>query len=548
MRQITLNQAIVSVAVAAMLPIVIFGLLQSVANRRYAQAVISERLVENAASTAAAQHEAFALAQNMLASQALNPDVINVTSNCAQTLARSLRGQRAIINLTRVGADSFAKCSAIPFGQPVQYGDQPWWRDAMTRRRLTIGGPTFGKITQRYVLAAILPLYKGDGSLNGSVSAAIDASWLEKALAARKISADSVVSVVDATGKIIFTTGNDKLARFDPATFGRVSSLKLNDGSNMLYASAPLFEKQLHVVYAEPEALLMSPFRDQTRQALMLPLLTILATCLAIWIAMNRFVIRWLRRLTGVARQIATGDYASAPGQFDHAPQEIAELGSTMTTMSQAISDRDEALRTSAEENHAMAREVNHRVKNNLQMVMSLLDLQSLRLTDEQARNVLMQTRMRMGAIALVHRILYDFGEQSDFGKVDMDRLTGELCAQLRNAQAGPVTHECHSEVGMIPVDTALPICLFMVEAVTNAYRHGFKAQTAGAIITSLTGDLSSGVLKVSDNGAGLRNETPASAIGRQLMQAYASQLNGEYSMSETPGGGVTVELTYAAR
>jgi two-component sensor histidine kinase len=216
--------------------------------------------------------------------------------------------------------------------------------------------------------------------------------------------------------------------------------------------------------------------------------------------------------------------------------------------MADAIKSRDTALTHSVAQNRAMAREVNHRVKNNLQMVMSLLELQSAQLPSEQGRTALTQTRMRIGAIALIHRILYESGESSEYGDVDMDRLTREICAQLRISNSTNVQLHSSSSIGVISVDLAMPISLFLVEAVTNAFRHAFVGNANNRIIVALTGTGDQGELSIADNGGGYLLPDNIGTMGLQLMQAYASQLNGQFATTHSNGGGTTVTLTYIKR
>jgi two-component sensor histidine kinase len=191
-----------------------------------------------------------------------------------------------------------------------------------------------------------------------------------------------------------------------------------------------------------------------------------------------------------------------------------------------------------------MAREVNHRVKNNLQMVMSLLGLQAARLSDHQARGALEQTRIRVGAVALVHRLLYDQGEASDRGEVDMRRLTEDLCAQLASnfrSETIALKHAC--AMGTLSVDKAIPITLFIVEAVTNAYRHGYPEGQAGLISVLLEDNTGQATVRVSDDGQGQDGVSDASTLGMELMDAYASQLGGRLELVSKPGQGMSIAI-----
>jgi two-component sensor histidine kinase len=548
MPRITLNQAVISVALAALLPVAIFGIAQSIASRDYARALIGERLVSSALATAGGQREAFAVTQSLLETQANDPDVLAANDKCGPSLARAMLGQTAVINMSRSTADGTVACSASPYVKPLSNAGETWWREGKEKGTLTFSAPGIGKVIKRRRILAMLPL-KRDGRFDGAVTAAIDATWLENALRQRRFSDNAVVAIVDATGKSLLSSGRGSLGRVDLTTSAlKISQIETPDGTDWMYASAPLFGNELHIVYAERESLLMAPSREQLRLDLLLPVFGTLATVLVIWFAINQFVVRWLRGLDVLSKRFAVGDYSGDPMEFEHAPAELSDLGANLHDMAERIKARDAALSLSAAQNQAMAREVNHRVKNNLQMVMSLLELQSSQLPDEMGRTALTQTRMRIGAIALIHRILYESGESSEYGDVDMDRLVSEICAQLRNSNAVNAQLHGASSIGIISVDVAMPISLFLVEAVTNAYRHAFDSNGNNRIEVVVTGSAEGGTLSVVDNGGGYLSPDDAGSMGLQLMQAYASQLNGQFATSATEGGGTTVTLKFATR
>ena len=93
------------------------------------------------------------------------------------------------------------------------------------------------------------------------------------------------------------------------------------------------------------------------------------------------------------------------------------------------------ALHAAIDAKTALTSEVHHRVKNNLQIVSSLLNLQAGRITDPAAREALTQTRARIGALAQIHRLLYEKAHDSEM--VDLSHLLNDLCTQLRSLQIG---------------------------------------------------------------------------------------------------------------
>ncbi len=548
MSRLTLNQAILSVAFAVLLPILAFGAMQNIASRDYARQLIGERLVSSALATAASQREAFSLAQNMLMSAAADPDVVAATTQCAPSLKRALSGQNAVINLLRSDKNGVAQCSAMPLVQPVSNAREPWWIAGKQASDVTMSAPVLGKITRKSIIIAMLPV-RANGQFDGAVTAGIDTSWLEKSLERRRLSKSAVVAIVDAKGDVLLSSGPRGFSRVDlGASQGRAAVVETEDGSTWHYASAPLFRRQLHVVYAERQGVLLDPSQDQLRADLILAITTIVITLLILWIAINYFVLRWLRALRVTAAQFAKGDYASDPGRFDDAPSELADLDKDLRELASSIMKRDAALTQAAADNQAMAREVNPRVKINLQMVMSLVELQAARISDVPSRLSLEQTRLRIGVIALIHRILYDHGESSEYGSVDMDRLAQEICAQLRNANLPSINLHCQSAIGEMSVDRAIPMSLFLVEAVTNAYRHAFVAAEANRVDVALTGTADCGEIRIVDNGIGFANASDSNTMGQQLMTAYAEQLNGEFTRTQTAGGGTTITLTFRPR
>src|SRR5262249_20192999 len=146
-----------------------------------------------------------------------------------------------------------------------------------------------------------------------------------------------------------------------------------------------------------------------------------------------------------------------------------------------------------------------HRVKNNLQIVMSLLSLQAGQLRDPAAQEALRQAQMRVNALALVHRILNEIEGQR---AVNLKDLLHDLAAQIKegfgsDSRSIDITFElvdCY-----VTTDIAVPLTLFTVEALTNAFKHAYPNNAGGTVLISLAhiGD-GKMILSVSDNGVGV--------------------------------------------
>lgn len=241
----------------------------------------------------------------------------------------------------------------------------------------------------------------------------------------------------------------------------------------------------------------------------------------------------WVSKLREQTAQIISGEYVPGTPAFSRAPDGMADLSRDLDNLAQLMADR-EAVRM------ALAREVHHRVKNNLQIVTSLLNMQASRIANPAAREALGQTRARIGALALIHRILYEQDDDGSVGTLDVTQLISELCAQFRlwNRDRTEIGFTCQADALTVPLDNALPLALFAVEAVTNAYAYAFPGGRSGTVVLKFAVDPQDrAVLSVVDDGVGFDSIANDQSMGRQLMQEFTRQLGGTFMISSTATG-----------
>ncbi len=550
MPKLTLNQRLLLVVLAALLPIAIFSVYQAQANREYSQQLIAERLAVSALAAASEQRQPINAARLTLATLIQNPNIYEGSPRCVEIFRENLRAQNSLVNIVWSDPAGVPLCSVLPVPASINFAKDEWWQRSRATQDFVLSAPVFGPIAKRRIIIAALPLFSTSGTHLGTLSAAISMSWIEKELAKGSSTETKLIGIADAQGRMVMSSGPRRFQKIDVAkSLGTASSVKSYDGEQWMYSSAPLYEKQLHVVYAEPAHQLIVPMRDQLRAGVAWPVLAILLTLLAVWVGVKKLVIRWLDELGMIAKQFASGDYSERRAQFSRAPPEIAEVATDLHSMAQAILQRTDALEASVKATRSMAREVNHRVKNNLQMIMSLLALQSARVANTEARLVLDQTAGRMAALALVHRLLYERGEDADQGEVDMDRLFLELCQQLRSGGAmhKNVELHCHVNIGNRSVDEAVPVALLVVEAVTNVYRHAFPGGQPGSVSVSLSKNDDLITLQISDQGVGYDATTTETSMGTDLIRGFVEQLSGNLVVNTAVDEGVTMKITYPA-
>lgn len=234
--------------------------------------------------------------------------------------------------------------------------------------------------------------------------------------------------------------------------------------------------------------------------------------------------------------------------EFDGQPAHIALVRdvSEQLRAEEARRKAQDALQVSLAEKETLLQEVHHRVKNNLQVVASLINLQSRQVGDAAAREVLEATKQRVQAIALLHEGLY---RSSDLASVELGPYLRGLAGDLLRANADParnITVVCEAAGMRTNMDSAVPLGLIVNELVSNALKHAFNGCSSGRVTVRLEPQGEQGELRVSDDGAGLPANFSferADSLGLRLVNNLARQLDGE--LTQTSQGGVTWLLRF---
>ncbi|HYH37813.1 MAG TPA: histidine kinase dimerization/phosphoacceptor domain -containing protein [Azospirillum sp.] len=186
----------------------------------------------------------------------------------------------------------------------------------------------------------------------------------------------------------------------------------------------------------------------------------------------------------------------------------------------------------------ALIREVHHRVKNSLMMVVGLLHLQGQQVADADARRHFEEARRRVSAVARMHEKLYRI---EDVEAVDFSEFLRELCAEtLDNSPvAGRVALEVDAEAMALPTDCALPLALVANELVTNAVKHAFPDGRAGRIVVGFRSEDGGWTLRVADDGAGLPDDfgtATTRSLGMRLITALTRQIGASVEVERAAG------------
>ncbi len=548
----SLKQGLFFVVLAALVPISITSIVQSIANWNSMQNTAMESLAVNAKAIAERERDAFIVTNRLLRVAAANADIKSMSPRCSEVLRTGFAGLDPIVNFIRADAQGFVRCSLLPFRPGSSLARQPWWNKAKTAGSLVISQPTIGTVSGIPIIAMVLPIKDEKGGFNGTFSAGVDISQLKSSIVKAPEAKTGIIAIVSGGGETVVASERRNVRLDFPSNVNskRAGPIRSSRGEPWVYHAVPLTGQDLYVVYAEPRSQIFSAALSQLRASIILPLLAIFLTLCAIWFGTNRLVIRWLDGLRHLSDDMTKGNFAGNRQAFVDAPLELRELSDDLHDMAFVIDSRTSDLTKALDAKTKLTREVHHRVKNNLQIISSLLTMQAARMVDENARTALEQTRARVVALALIHRLSYEQDNDSEEPEVTIDALMSELCKQLRynNRKRRNVALTFTTDDFALPVDLAVPLALFIVEAVTNSFRHAFPEGTTGRIDMAFKRDGDVAILTVVDNGQGY--DVGASVgrdLGTELMQGFATQLNGHISFSSDRGKGSVTTLRFAA-
>ncbi len=216
------------------------------------------------------------------------------------------------------------------------------------------------------------------------------------------------------------------------------------------------------------------------------------------------------------------------------------------------ITDRklaENQIRRNLEEKNVLLAEIHHRVKNNMAVISSLLELQSeFADLQEDTENLLFDTKNRIQSMAMVHELVY---ENSDFAEISADKLIQRLTDHLKQiyrTQDKDTSIQIHSDPIMLDVNKSVPFTLLANEVISNAFKHAFTDHKSGNIDVLFEVEKNGYRFVVADNGKGVPDHGQLNnpkSLGFTIIQGLAHQLKGQLEFTSPPEGGLRVILWF---
>ncbi|OPY26602.1 MAG: aerobic respiration control sensor protein ArcB [Methanobacterium sp. PtaU1.Bin242] len=215
----------------------------------------------------------------------------------------------------------------------------------------------------------------------------------------------------------------------------------------------------------------------------------------------------------------------------------VLEIGSDITERKYA----EEEIKSSLKDKEVLLKEIHHRVKNNLQIISSLLDLQSTYVKDDStAVNVLRESQNRVLSMALIHEMLY---QSKDISSIDFSDYIRNLIYSLFTSYGVKTNIKpmISVEETFLNIETSIPLSLLISELVSNSLKYAFPQRKNGEISISLHSQNNHYKLIISDNGVGLPPEIDfknvKSSLGLRLVNSLVNQLDGTIELDRNHPG-----------
>lgn len=535
----------------AIAPAIVAGAFNAVT--RYESGMIESRTSLRALSILAVNRHLETLAETnrLLQTVAKLPEVVRFDTGACPLVVRQLHRELAqrYTNITVVDRDGVIRCSAQDIGAGLSYSDLGHLKTVIEGNAFTVGTVRTGPVSGERVLTAGAPVGTSGQAPVGAVITGLRADFLNSLFDQYQLPDGSQFALVDRTGESLAGRSSDTWRLPSTDTLRQAIAANRTEfahsagGLDYLVVLNRIGDYDIHALTALPAASALSKVNSRLFADMAQVFVFLVLAIVGVLVGARLMVLQPIRRFHGAVRAYRRDGGASFDFDARGAPPEIVELADEFRTMAHDVEARQEKLRALVSQRDLLVRETNHRVKNNLQIVASLLSLQSRRIAEPAAKAQFDLARQRVATLALLHRHLY---EQRDTETVNLNTFFTQLMAQLASAFG----HRAETAVAVpdmrVPPSVAIPLGLIVTEAVTNAMKYAFPDGRRGRISLEVSVADGRGRLMLTDNGVGMaKDAASASGIGDVLMRGFAEQVSGTLKVEPAPGGGTRLDLDF---
>ncbi len=557
----TLSARLALYMAVALIPIGILMVLQmrelQGEARRRSEAALAGEVME----TLRAEVRILMRAQGVVRGLSLLPlDTLRDDAACRVILGDIVKANPEYVAAAFVRADGQATCTST--GKPVDFTANPNFAKRMAADSFAMFPNPRSTMTGLPVLAVSHVVRDAAGAKIGYVGVSVPYSQLIKMTrAGQDDENDAFVVVYDADGDILTGIQDQDDVRALLPRDRELLSLRpdkamaftaiAQDGSLRTYAAVSMVPGELFALGTWETGGRIGAARWDRISAIPLVIAMWIGSLVVAVLAGEVLVARHVRALRRSVADFAGGNRRVTEVNMAGAPRELAELAESYGVMVDTILQDEAEMEDMVHQKEVLLREVHHRVKNNLQLIASIMNMQIRHARTSEARDLMKSLQDRVMSLATVHRGLYQTSGLTD---VRANELMDDILRQLVRMAAAP-GRQFALDLALEPIrltpDQAVPLALFLTEAVTNALKYSPTATgsvglsvalhqvDAGRVELTIANPAGPTVANAADDGR--------TGLGSQLLRAFAMQLGGTLSMG-LDGGQYRVALNFPLR
>ncbi|WP_186827106.1 sensor histidine kinase [Shimia ponticola] len=458
-------------------------------------------------------------------------------ASCRETLAVFLRKNPRYVFAGFAPVDGTMRCSTSP-NEAIDLTQTEDFQASIDRAEIYTALSPSGELSGAPVFVVSVPVFDGP-TLTGMMALSIALDRFSEGLDDSQIR-DGLALLGITTKAQVFDMfdpmGADALAGLpvditpDSLKARSGTSFVANDsaGNSRFYTVRSAANDSYTIVGSWPYS---GPASNGTLKLALLPMLFAilmwLASMTVAYIGLNQLVLRHLAELRSGMRRFALGERGGPGVLLDGAPDEFKDAQRAFNRMTLLITDAEAKQQSDLQDKEVLLREIHHRVKNNLQMIASIMNLQSRSAQTSEARSILESLKRRVSALATLHRSLYN---QPETSRVNARDLIGAVVSETSLMSPNPrmVINTDIAAVLLYP-DQAVPLSMWVAEALMNAMKHARideneRVKIALSLTVSDTGDV---FVKMTNPADAPEDDAPQTGLGSKLMLAFERQLDG---------------------
>lgn len=469
-----------------------------------------------------------------------HPSVPDNETECAAHFGAVVKGLRIYREAALIDRSGHFHCSSIPIPPTLNVSDRAYFAEPLKTGRFTIGTVTTGRVTGERSLHVSMPYKPSDGSFDGVVVMIVNPDNVALEFAQRAWPKNHRLSVLDREGNVVFMIPPSEQYEIRAATReaferyrmgqGPIFITRRATGTDEVTALVRLSEvtEELFVAVSIDLDLALASLWDIAWRSMILALIAILLALLGATVAGAWLLRRPILALVNTARRREAGDTTAHFPRL-RSSSELAQLSNALSSMSARV---DGLL----EQKEFLLRELQHRVMNSLQILSSLLLMQSRHAQHAETREQLKNARDRVLSMGTVYRHLYN---TETVGPVEFGDFLRLICTESENAYGGSKI-TCEAEPLFVTGSTATSLAVLLHELITNALKYAYPEDRPGEIHVSLRRVKKGIEFRVRDSGDGLpENFDPetSGSLGFKVITSTVRRFGGALTFNRLDPG-----------